>query len=219
MTTEDDQDGAPVPPRSESPLHPVSLVVGAASAAAAAVIGGRLGLSGTVAGAAVGSVVAAVAATAVKHWATRGRDALLGLTRRPSATVPSDPAPRARVAWPRRAVLAGGGFAVGIVGLLAVQLALGTPLSRGTGQLQEAAAKAVPPTAATTHRATTHSASATSSATSPAPPASGSSVAPPTSVGTPGVSVSAGNSSTPMTSPATAPASTQPSALSGARHS
>lgn len=136
-------------PTPESPLHPVSLLAGAASAATAAVIGGRLGLSGTVAGAAVGSIVAAVAATTIKHWGFRGRDAVRDVTRRATSV----PVPRrsARSSWRQRAALAGGGFAVGIVALLVVQLAAGTSLSRGSGQLQEAATRVMAPTAAATH--------------------------------------------------------------------
>jgi len=59
----------------DSPLHPVSLLAGAGSAAVAAVIGGHLGLSGTVIGAAVGSIVAAVTATTIRTSVHRSRGA------------------------------------------------------------------------------------------------------------------------------------------------
>jgi hypothetical protein len=140
----------------DSPIHPVSLLAGAGSAAVAAVIGGHLGLSGTVIGAAVGSIVAALTATTIRTSVHRSRAAALTLANRRRTGI--DPAPAESVAaehvdpvhsptpwsgWVRGAVTVGAGFALGIAGLLLVQLGLGRNLTPGTDQLQSAAARAV----------------------------------------------------------------------------
>lgn len=138
----------------DSPLHPVSLLAGAGSAAVAAVIGGHLGLSGTVIGAAVGSIVAALTATTIRTSMHRSRAAALALANRRRSGI--DPTPAESVAaervetvhsptpwsgWVRGAVTVGAGFALGIAGLLLVQLGLGRNLTPGTDQLQSAAAR------------------------------------------------------------------------------
>lgn len=160
----------------DSPLHPVSLLAGAGSAAVAAVIGGRLGLSGTVIGAAVGSLVAALTATTIRTSVLRSRAAALALASRRRGG--SDPAPAESAAvehvdpvpsptpwsgWVRGGVTVAAGFALGIAGILLVQLGIGRNLTPGTDQLQSAAARVVaagpsarsstpsaPPTATTT---------------------------------------------------------------------
>jgi len=160
----------------DSPLHPVSLLAGAGSAAVAAVIGGHLGLSGTVIGAAVGSIVAAVTATTIRTSVHRSRAAAIALASCRRAGI--DPAPAEGVAaepahpaptktpwsgWARRGVMVGAGFALGIAGLLLVQLGLGRNLSPGTDQLQSAAARVV--AAGPTSRSSPPSAHPTSTAT------------------------------------------------------
>ena len=160
----------------DSPIHPVSLLAGAGSAAVAAVIGGHLGLSGTVIGAAVGSTVAAVTATTIRTSVHRSRAAAIALASRrrtgidpaPAESVaaePADPAPTKTPwsGWARRGVTVGAGFALGIAGLLLVQLGLGRNLSPGTDQLQSAAAKVV--AAGPTSRSSTPSAHPTTTAT------------------------------------------------------
>jgi hypothetical protein len=170
----------PVPTRktlaADSPIHPVSLLAGAGSAAAAAVIGGHLGLSGTVIGAAVGSTVAAVTATTIRTSVHRSRAAAIALASRRRTGI--DPAPPESVAaeaadpaptktpwngWARRGLTVGAGFALGIAALLLVQLGLGRNLSPGTDQLQSAAAKVV--AAGPTSRSSTPSAHPTTTAT------------------------------------------------------
>src|SRR5664280_2516903 len=165
----------------DSPIHPVSLLAGAGSAAVAAVIGGHLGLSGTVIGAAVGSTVAAVTATTIRTSVHRSRAAAIALTSRrrtgigpaPAESVaaesvaaePADPAPTKAPwsGWARRGITVGAGFALGIAALLLVQLGLGRNLSPGTDQLQSAAAKVV--AAGPTSRSSTPSAHPTTTAT------------------------------------------------------
>ena len=160
----------------DSPIHPVSLLAGAGSAAVAAVIGGHLGLSGTVIGAAIGSTVAAVTATTIRTSVHRSRAAAIALASRrrtgidpaPAESVaaePADPAPTKTPwsGWARRGVTVGAGFALGIAGLLFVQLGLGRNLSPGTDQLQSAAAKVV--AAGPTSRSSTPSAHPTTKAT------------------------------------------------------
>jgi hypothetical protein len=170
----------PVPTRktlaADSPIHPVSLLAGAGSAAVAAVIGGHLGLSGTVVGAAVGSTVAAVTATTNRTSVHRSRAAAIALASRRRTGI--DPAPAESVAaepaepaptktpwsgWARRGVTVGAGFALGITALLLVQLGLGRNLSPGTDQLQSTAAKVV--AAGPTSRSSTPSAHPTTTAT------------------------------------------------------
>jgi hypothetical protein len=129
----------------------------------AAVIGGQLGLSGTVIGAAVGSTVAALTATTIRASVHRSRAAALALASRRRTGI--DPAPAESEAapaeseaaehvdpvqsptpwsgWVRGAVTVGAGFALGIAGLLLVQLGLGRNLTPGTDQLQSAAARVV----------------------------------------------------------------------------
>ncbi len=122
----------------------------------AAVIGGQLGLSGTVIGAAVGSIVAALTATTIRTSVHRSRAAAIALASRRRTGI--DPAPAESVAaehvdpvhsptpwsgWVRGAVTVGAGFALGIAGLLLVQLGLGRNLTPGTDQLQSAAARVV----------------------------------------------------------------------------
>jgi hypothetical protein len=172
----------PVPTRktlaADSPIHPVSLLAGAGSAAVAAVIGGHLGLSGTVIGAAVGSTVAAVTATTIRTSVHRSRAAAIALASRrrtgidpapaeSMAAEPADPAPTPTKTpwsgWARRGVTVGAGFALGIAALLLVQLGLGRNLSPGTDQLQSAAAKVV--AAGPTSRSSTPSAHPTTTAT------------------------------------------------------
>ena len=161
----------------DSPIHPVSLLAGAGSAAVAAVIGGHLGLSGTVIGAAIGSTVAAVTATTIRTSVHRSRAAAIALASRrrtgidpaPAESVaaePADPAPTKTPwsGWARRGVTVGAGFALGIAALLLVQLGLGRNLSPGTDQLQSAAAKVV--AAGPTSRSSTPSAHPTTTATS-----------------------------------------------------
>lgn len=166
--------------RPQSPLHPVSLLAGAGSAAVAAVIGGRLGLSGTVVGAAVGSIVATIAGAAIKHSAHRSGAAVVGLARRrrsgtqASAATAGSPPWRT---WLRRGAMVGAGFALGIVGLLAVQLGLGRSLSPGSGQLQEAATHVVAPTTVL-HRASPHPSSPAPSAATQTTPARSASPSP-----------------------------------------
>ena len=151
----------PVPTRkglaADSPVHPVSLLAGAGSAAVAAVIGGQLGLSGTVIGAAMGSIVAAVTATTIRTSVRRSRAAAIALANRRRVGVGAVPmetdatqeaSDRARsrtpwTGWARGAVTVGAGFALGIAGLLLLQLGLGRNLSPGTDQLQSAAARVV----------------------------------------------------------------------------
>jgi hypothetical protein len=170
----------PVPTRktlaADSPIHPVSLLAGAGSAAVAAVIGGHLGLNGTVIGAAIGSTVAAVTATTIRTSVHRSRAAAIALASRrrtgidpaPAESVaaePADPAPTKTPwsGWVRGAVTVGAGFALGIAGLLLVQLGLGRNLSPGTDQLQSAAAKVV--AAGPTSRSSTPSAHPTTTVT------------------------------------------------------
>ena len=167
----------PVPRRmtlaADSPLHPVSLLAGAGSAAVAAVIGGHLGLSGTVIGAAIGSTVAAVTATTIRTSVHRSRAAAIALASRrrtgidpaPAESVAAEPAPTKTPwsGWARRGVTVGAGFALGIAALLLVQLGLGRNLSPGTDQLQSAAAKVV--AAGPTSRSSTPSAHPTTTAT------------------------------------------------------
>lgn len=156
----------------DSPLHPLSLAAGAGSAAVAAVIGGQLGLSGTVIGAAVGSIVAALTATTIRASVRRSRAAALALARRrrgqadapasdaailedaEQSTEPT-PAPSAWSGWARGAVTVGAGFALGIGGLLLLQLGIGRNLSPGTDQLQSAAAKVVASQTPTAHPSAT----------------------------------------------------------------
>ena len=160
----------------DSPIHPVSLLAGAGSAAVAAVIGGHLGLSGPVIGAAIGSTVAAVTATTIRTSVHRSRAAAIALASRrrtgidpaPAENVaaePADPAPTKTPwsGWARRGVTVGAGFALGIAGLLLVQLGLGRNLSPGTDQLQSAAAKVV--AAGPTSRSSTPSAHPTTTVT------------------------------------------------------
>ena len=171
----------PVPTRktlaADSPIHPVSLLAGAGSAAVAAVIGGHLGLSGTVIGAAIGSTVAAVTATTIRTSVHRSRAAAIALASRrrtgidPApvesvAAEPADPAPTKTPwsGWARRGLTVGAGFALGIAALLLVQLGVGRNLSPGTDQLQSAAAKVV--AAGPTSRSSTPSAHPTTTATS-----------------------------------------------------
>jgi len=142
----------------------------------AAVIGGHLGLSGTVIGAAIGSTVAAVTATTIRTSVHRSRAAAIALASRrrtgidpaPAESVaaePADPAPTKTPSsgWARRGVTVGAGFALGIAALLLVQLGLGRNLSPGTDQLQSAAAKVV--AAGPTSRSSTPSAHPTTKAT------------------------------------------------------
>ncbi len=200
--------------RPQSPLHPVSLMAGAGAAAVAAVIGGRLGLSGTVAGAAVGSIIATIAGSAIKHSAHRSGAAVVGLARRrggggaqaPAITTGSSP----WRTWLRRSAMVGAGFALGIVGLLAVQLGLGRSLSPGSGQLQEAATRVVAPTTAL-HRASARPASPPPSAaigTTPARSASPSPTSTPSGTAMPTAdpikAPSAGVTPTPSSTPSAA---------------
>ena len=167
----------------DSPLHPVSLVAGAGSAAIAAVIGGQLGLSGTVIGAAVGSLVAAVTATTIRASARRSHDAAIALANRrrvgvgavPAETVTGDNVDQAPPrtpwsGWVRGAVTVGAGFALGIAGILLLQLGLGTNLSPGTSQLQSAAAKVVVASPPATSARPTPTATRTVTGTAPANP-------------------------------------------------
>jgi hypothetical protein len=155
----------------DSPLHPVSLAAGAGSAAVAAVIGGQLGLSGTVIGAAVGSIVAALTATTIRASVRRSHEAAVALaTRRhtgmdptPPDTVPVEVAepeiPNTTWSgWARGAVTVAAAFALGIAGVLLVQLGLGRNLSPGTGQLQSAAPVTLPVASQTPTYSTTPSA-------------------------------------------------------------
>lgn len=170
----------------DSPIHPVSLLAGAGSAAVAAVIGGQLGLGGTVIGAAVGSIVAAVTATTIRTSVHRSRAAAIAVASRrrtgidPApvesvAAEPADPAPTKTPwsGWTRRGFTVGAGFALGIAGLLLVQLGLGRNLSPGTDQLQSAAAKVV--AAGPTSRASTPSAHPTTTTVTQTAPATASS--------------------------------------------
>jgi hypothetical protein len=167
----------------DSPLHPVSLLAGAGSAAIAAVIGGQLGLSGTVIGAAVGSLVAAVTATTIRASVHRSRAAALALANRRRTGVGAVPIDTVAVqnadpattrapwsGWVRGAVTVGAGFALGIAGLLLLQLGLGRNLSPGTDQLQSVAARVVvaSPTAVTARPSPT--ATMTVTETAPAAP-------------------------------------------------
>jgi hypothetical protein len=176
----------------DSPLHPVSLAAGAGSAAVAAVIGGQLGLSGTVIGAAVGSIVAALTATTIRTSVRRSRAAAIALASRRRGG--SDPIPAHEVAvaieqadtepaqtpwsgWVRGAVTVGAGFALGIAGLLLLQLGLGRNLSPGTDQLQSVAAKVVvaspTPTRAHASATATRTVTQTAPATASSSPTSG----------------------------------------------
>ncbi|HEY5483234.1 MAG TPA: hypothetical protein VIK31_05405 [Propionibacteriaceae bacterium] len=197
----------------------MSLLAGAGSAAVAAVIGGRLGVSGTVAGAAVGSIVAAVTATTIRSSVHRSRAAAIRLAKRKRAGL--DPTPAESVAvehadpapektpwsgWVRRGVTVGAGFALGIAGLLGVQLGLGRYLSPGTEQLQVAAAKVVAagPTTGSSTRAAHPTATATTTVTETAP-----------STATPSSSSTASQTADPVKGPIGSPvptASTTPSA-------
>ena len=168
----------------DSPVHPVSLLAGAGSAAVVAVIGGQFGLRGTVIGAAVGSIVAAVTATTIRSSVDRSRAAAIRLATRTRAGL--DPTPATSVAfahadsapedtrwsgWVRRGATISAGFALGIAGLLGVQLGLGRYLSPGTEQLQVAAAKVVAadPTAGSSTRGTHPTATATTTVTETVP--------------------------------------------------
>jgi len=204
----------------DSPIHPVSLLAGAGSAAVAAVIGGHLGLSGTVIGAAIGSTVAAVTATTIRTSVHRSRAAAIALASRrrtgidpaPAESVaaepadPADPAPTKTPwsGWARRGVTVGAGFALGIAALLLVQLGLGRNLSPGTNQLQSAAAKVV--AAGPTSRSSTPSAHPTTTATTTV-----TQTAPATASSSPTATQTAGPVKAPTGSPAPT-ASTTPSA-------
>jgi len=136
----------------------------------------------------VGSLVAALTATTIRTSVLRSRAAALALASRRRGG--SDPAPAESAAvehvdplpsptpwsgWVRGGVTVAAGFALGIAGLLLVQLGIGRNLTPGTDQLQSAAARVVaagpstrsstpsaPPTATTT---VTKTAPATPSAT------------------------------------------------------
>ena len=201
----------------DSPIHPVSLLAGAGSAAVAAVIGGHLGLSGTVIGAAIGSTVAAVTATTIRTSVHRSRAAAIALASRrrtgidPApvesvAAEPADPAPTKTPwsGWARRGLTVGAGFALGIAALLLVQLGVGRNLSPGTDQLQSAAAKVV--AAGPTSRSSTPSAHPTTTATSTV-----TQTAPATASSSPTATQTAGPVKAPTGGPAPT-ASTPPSA-------
>jgi hypothetical protein len=171
----------------DSPLHPVSLAAGAGAAAVAAVIGGRLGLSGTVIGAAVGSIVAALTATAIRASVHRSRAAAVALAiRRRGGTDPvladtvadehPEPAPTSTpwTGWARGAITVTAGFALGIAGILLLQLGLGRNLSPGTDQLASVAAKVVvaSPTATSAHPSATVTTTVTKTASATPSPTS-----------------------------------------------
>ena len=222
--------GEPEPPTTrkrlpaDSPLHPVSLLAGAGSAAIAAVIGGQLGLSGTVIGAAIGSLVAAVTATTIRASVHRSRAAAIALANRrrtgvgavPIDTVAAeqaDPAPPRTPwsGWVRGAVTVGAGFALGIAGLLLVQQGLGANLSPGTDQLQSIAARAVGPGPASI-----------SSTPSAYPTATATTTVTETASATPSPSATASQTADPMKAPtnsttptASAPASGSPTPGAG----
>ncbi len=224
-----DQPDATPPKHPDSPLHPVSLLAGAGAAAVAAVIGGRLGLSGTVAGAAVGSMVAAVTATTIRGSVHRSRTAAIRLaTRKRAGMAPtpaeivtlehagSAPARTTWSRWARRSISVGAGFALGIAVLLGVQAVLGKSLSPGTQQLQVAAARVVAPRPATGSPMTEEHPTATATTTvtetipptatpSPSSTASQSSGPVPTPTGSP-VPTPTGS---PVSTPAPTPAATQ----------
>jgi hypothetical protein len=182
----------------------------------AAVIGGRLGLSGTVIGAAVGSIVAALTATTIRASVRRSRAAAIALAgRRRGGT---DPLPAHEVAvaveedepvpprtpwsgWLRGAVTVGAGFALGIAGLLLLQLGLGRNLSPGTDQLQSAAAKVI--VASPTATASRPSATVTTTVTQTpsATPSSSATAGPTVSTVPPPVSQAPSGSTTPAATP------------------
>ena len=215
--------GEPKPPTTrkrlapDSPVHPVSLLAGAGSAAIAAVIGGQLGLGGTVIGAAIGSLVAAVTATTIRASVHRSRAAAIALANRrrsgvgavPIDTVAAEHADPARPqtpwsGWVRGAVTVGAGFALGIVGLLLVQHGLGTNLSPGTDQLQSVAARVVAPGPASV-----------SSTPSAHPTATATTTVTETASATPTPSATASQTADPMKAPTNSAASTASAPASG----
>jgi hypothetical protein len=131
-------------------LSPSQVIAGGGAAAVASVIGGHLGLAGTVVGAFILSVISAIAlplfrASLEKSHAQirrvmpgRGTDATRTVRPRPglaSGTRAPRKAPRGRKAW----VAVGGTalmFIVGVGSILGFQAATGYALSSGTGALQ-----------------------------------------------------------------------------------
>jgi cytoskeletal protein RodZ len=161
----------------------------------------------------VGSIVAALTATTIRTSVRRSHEAAVALaTRRrtgmdptPPDTVPVEVAEPEVTStpwsgWARGAVTVAAAFALGIAGVLLVQLGLGRNLSPGTGQLQSAAAKVVV---------------ASPTATNEPPSATATTTVTETASATPSPSSTSSNASAPVTLPVasqTPTGSTTPSA-------
>jgi hypothetical protein len=210
-------------------LSLTQLLGGSAAAATAAALGSRLGVVGTIAGAAVLSLISAVAASLYTASMTRARDAVVLLrTRRggleevplsmveppESAAAPSAPAPRAW--WPRldrattRRVLVTTGalFAISAAFLTGLQLATGAQVT-GTsiGSRVSAASGAGAPADRSGGTGTVPSSGASGTPTAPGVSTAGGSTAPA------GAAQTGQNTGSPAAttgaSQATAPAATQ----------
>ncbi len=165
-------------------LSLTQMIGGSLAAATAAALGSRLGLVGTIAGAAVGSVVTALAANLYTSSLHRARQALVAsraLTRqRTDRGLPDDRRVPARAGARRTVATAGVVFAVAVAFLLGLQLATGTPVTGTSLGTRQAIATPSVPLRDTTESAGASGGTATGSAPSTPTTATGTPTASPT---------------------------------------